>query len=45
MYAATAGLVAVSLAIAAAAGPLSSVAGRAGVDLTDRLPYVTAVLR
>ncbi|MEK6438698.1 Na+/H+ antiporter subunit D [Pseudonocardia sp. T1-2H] len=45
MYAATAGLVAVSLAIAAAAGPLSSVTGRAGVDLMDRLPYVTAVLR
>jgi multicomponent Na+:H+ antiporter subunit D len=45
MYAATAGLVAISLAIAAAAGPLSSVTGRAGVDLMDRLPYVTAVLR
>jgi multicomponent Na+:H+ antiporter subunit D len=45
MYAATAGLVAVSLAIAAAAGPLSSVTGRAGADLMDRLPYVTAVLR
>jgi multicomponent Na+:H+ antiporter subunit D len=45
MYAATAGLVAVSLTIAAAAGPLSSVTGRAGADLMDRLPYVTAVLR
>jgi multicomponent Na+:H+ antiporter subunit D len=44
MYAATAGLVAVSIAIAAAAGPVSSVTGRAGVDLMDRLPYVTAVL-
>jgi multicomponent Na+:H+ antiporter subunit D len=44
MYVATAGLVAVSLGIAAAAGPLSAVADRAGVDLLDRDPYVVAVL-
>jgi len=44
MYAATAGLVAVSLAIATFAGPLSAVTGRAGVDLLDRGPYRVAVL-
>jgi len=44
MYSATAGLVAVSLAIAVFAGPLSAVTGRAGVDLLDREPYRTAVL-
>jgi multicomponent Na+:H+ antiporter subunit D len=44
MYAATAGLVAVSLAIAAFAGPLTAVTGRAGVDLLDREPYRVAVL-
>jgi multicomponent Na+:H+ antiporter subunit D len=44
MYAATAGLVAVSLAIAAFAGPLTAVTGRAGADLLDREPYRVAVL-
>lgn len=44
MYAATAGLVAVSLAIAVFAGPLSALTGRAGVDLLDREPYLVAVL-
>ncbi|WP_219419266.1 Na+/H+ antiporter subunit D [Pseudonocardia nigra] len=44
MYAATAGLVAVSLAIAAFAGPLSAVTGRAGTDLLAREPYRVAVL-
>jgi multicomponent Na+:H+ antiporter subunit D len=44
MYAATAGLVAVSLAIAVFAGPLTVVTGRAGVDLMDRTPYLDAVL-
>ncbi|WP_433279707.1 Na+/H+ antiporter subunit D [Pseudonocardia xinjiangensis] len=44
MYAATAGLVAVSLAIAVFAGPLTVLTGRAGVDLIDRTPYVDAVL-
>ncbi|MCW0211844.1 MAG: Na+/H+ antiporter subunit D [Pseudonocardia sp.] len=45
MYAATSGLIVISLTIAAAAGPLSAVTGRAGTDLMDRLPYTTAVLR
>jgi multicomponent Na+:H+ antiporter subunit D len=44
MYAATAGLIAVSLAIAAFAGPLAGVTGRAGADLLDREPYRVAVL-
>ena len=44
MYAATAGLVAVSLAIAAFAGPLAGMTERAGVDLLDREPYRVAVL-
>lgn len=44
MYLATATLVAVSLAIAGWAGPLSAVTGRAGVDLLAREPYVAAVL-
>jgi multicomponent Na+:H+ antiporter subunit D len=44
MYAATAGLVAVSLAIAVFAGPLTALTGRAGVDLLDREPYRVAVL-
>jgi multicomponent Na+:H+ antiporter subunit D len=44
MYAATAGLVVVSLSIAAFAGPLSAMTGRAGVDLVERGPYRVAVL-
>jgi multicomponent Na+:H+ antiporter subunit D len=44
MYLATGALVAVSLAIALFAGPLSSVTGRAGVDLVDREAYRVAVL-
>jgi multicomponent Na+:H+ antiporter subunit D len=44
MYVATAGLVATSLAIAAFAGPLAGMTGRAGVDLLDREPYRVAVL-
>ena len=44
MYLATTGLVVVSLAIAAFAGPLTAVTGRAGVDLRDREPYLVAVL-
>lgn len=44
MYAATAGLVAASLAIAVLAGPLAGVTGRAGIDLLDREPYRVAVL-
>jgi multicomponent Na+:H+ antiporter subunit D len=44
MYAATAGLVVVSLAIAAFAGPLAGMTERAGVDLLDREPYRVAVL-
>ena len=39
MYVATAGLVAVSLAIAAFAGPLTAVTERAGADLVDRESY------
>jgi multicomponent Na+:H+ antiporter subunit D len=44
MYAATAGLVVVSLAIAVFAGPLSAVTGRAGADLVARDGYLVAVL-
>jgi multicomponent Na+:H+ antiporter subunit D len=44
MYAATAGLVVVSLAIAAFAGPLSGLTGRAGADLVSREAYRVAVL-
>ena len=44
MYAATAGLVVVSLAIAVFAGPLSAVTGRAGADLMARDGYRVAVL-
>jgi multicomponent Na+:H+ antiporter subunit D len=44
MYAATAGLIAVSLAIAAFAGPLAGMTERAGADLLDREPYRVAVL-
>ena len=44
MYAATAGLVVVSLAIAVFAGPLSAVTGRAGADLVARDGYRVAVL-
>ncbi|NMI02092.1 Na+/H+ antiporter subunit D [Pseudonocardia acidicola] len=44
MYVATGALVAVSVAIAVAAGPLSAVTGRAGQDLLDRGPYRVAVL-
>ncbi|WP_308257589.1 Na+/H+ antiporter subunit D [Pseudonocardia lacus] len=44
MYAATAGLVAVSLAIAVFAGPLTEITDRAGTDLLDRGPYRVAVL-
>lgn len=44
MYAATAGLIAVSLAIAAFAGPLAAMTERAGVDLLAREPYRVAVL-
>jgi multicomponent Na+:H+ antiporter subunit D len=44
MYVATVALVAVSIAIAAAAGPLSAVTGRAGTDLMERTPYIQAVL-
>jgi multicomponent Na+:H+ antiporter subunit D len=44
MYVATAGLVAVSIAIAAFAGPLSVLTGRAGADLVGRDTYRAAVL-
>jgi multicomponent Na+:H+ antiporter subunit D len=44
MYVATAGLIAVSLAIAAFAGPLAGMTERAGADLLDREPYRVAVL-
>ena len=44
MYVATAGLVAMSLAIAVFAGPLSAVTGRAGADLVARDSYRVAVL-
>jgi multicomponent Na+:H+ antiporter subunit D len=45
MYVATAGLVAVSIGIAAFAGPLSVLTGRAGADLVGRDTYRAAVLR
>jgi multicomponent Na+:H+ antiporter subunit D len=44
MYAATGGLVAVSLAIVVFAGPLTDVTTQAGVDLMERTPYIDAVL-
>jgi multicomponent Na+:H+ antiporter subunit D len=44
MYAATGGLVAVSLAIVVFAGPLTAVTAQAGVDLMERTPYIDAVL-
>jgi multicomponent Na+:H+ antiporter subunit D len=44
MYLATAALVAVSVAIAVFAGPLSAVTERAGQDLVARTPYLEAVL-
>ena len=44
MYAATGGLVAVSLAIVVFAGPLTDVTAQAGVDLMERTPYIDAVL-
>jgi multicomponent Na+:H+ antiporter subunit D len=44
MYTATAGLVAVSLAIAVFAGPLAALTARAGTDLLDRQSYRAAVL-
>jgi multicomponent Na+:H+ antiporter subunit D len=44
MYAATAGLIAVSLSIAVFAGPLAGMTERAGADLLDRAPYRVAVL-
>lgn len=44
MYAATAALVAASLGIALAAGPLSAATARAGEDLVDRTAYSVAVL-
>lgn len=44
MYAATASLVVLSLAIGAAAGPLSEITSRAGQDLLARSPYLGAVL-
>jgi multicomponent Na+:H+ antiporter subunit D len=44
MYTATAGLVAVSLAIAVFAGPLSDLTTRAGTDLLDPESYRVAVL-
>jgi multicomponent Na+:H+ antiporter subunit D len=44
MYLAAAGLVGVSLAISAFAGPLTEMTQRAGVDMLERAPYVVAVL-
>jgi multicomponent Na+:H+ antiporter subunit D len=44
MYAATGGLVAVSLAIVVFAGPLTAFTAQAGVDLMERTPYTDAVL-
>ena len=44
MYAATGGLVAVSLAIVVFAGPLTAVTAQAGLDLVERTPYIDAVL-
>jgi multicomponent Na+:H+ antiporter subunit D len=43
MTAATAGLVAVGLAITVAAGPLYTLTDRAAADLVARTPYVSAV--
>jgi multicomponent Na+:H+ antiporter subunit D len=44
MLAAAAGMVTVTVALTALAGPLYAVADRAAADLLDRRPYVTAVL-
>ena len=44
MYAATGGLVAVSLAIVVFAGPLTAFTAQSGVDLIERTPYIDAVL-
>jgi multicomponent Na+:H+ antiporter subunit D len=44
MYLATGALVAVSVAIAVFAGPLSALTGDAGADLIDRSAYRAAVL-
>lgn len=44
MFVASAALVAVSVLIALAAGPLTEVTTRAGADLIGRTPYVDAVL-
>jgi multicomponent Na+:H+ antiporter subunit D len=44
MYAATSGLIAVSLSIAVFAGPLAGMTERAGVDLLERASYRAAVL-
>ncbi|WP_433503431.1 Na+/H+ antiporter subunit D [Pseudonocardia halophobica] len=44
MYAATVALIAVSIAIAVAAGPLSAITEQAGADLLARTPYIEAVL-
>ncbi len=44
MVAATAALVACSLAVAAAAGPLYSLSQRTARDLLDRDSYITQVL-
>jgi multicomponent Na+:H+ antiporter subunit D len=44
MYAATGGLVAVSVAIVVFAGPLTAFTAQAGVDLMERTPYIDAVL-
>ncbi|MEZ5176799.1 MAG: proton-conducting transporter membrane subunit [Acidimicrobiales bacterium] len=44
MAGATAGLVALSLGIAVASGPLYDLAERAATDLVDRRPYIEAVL-
>ena len=43
MTAATAGLVAVGIALTLAAGPLYTLTDRAAADLTARTPYITAV--
>ena len=44
MLGAAAGMVTVTVALTALAGPLYAVADRAAADLLDRRPYVTAVL-
>jgi multicomponent Na+:H+ antiporter subunit D len=44
MYAATVALIAVSIAIVVAAGPLSAITEQAGSDLLARTPYIEAVL-